>query len=366
MGRRTAVWKAALWGGVCGTLPDLDALIDHGDPVRNMTLHRGWTHALFWQTLATPLVAAAFASLDRRRGGERVIHPGVGSAVDPAVQPAVGTAADPAVDPAAKAPTPWAQRWRDWLPAVWLILVTHALLDAMTVYGTRLALPFTDTPFGVGSMFIIDPLYTLPLLVGLGVALAARSGWSPSGRRWNLGGLALSTAYLGWSAIAQVQVEGFVRAQIATDPGSRQVQRVLVTPTAFNTLLWRVVVVHPDGYEEGFRSLLDGDRPVRFTRYATDAALTREALQVEAAAAIAAFSRGFFRVDERDGRVRITDLRMGQEPHYVFSFEVARRASALQAVSPPQAVGGRADIDVKASLRWLWARALGADIEPPR
>ena len=28
LGRRTAVWKAALWGGICGTLPDLDALIE--------------------------------------------------------------------------------------------------------------------------------------------------------------------------------------------------------------------------------------------------------------------------------------------------------------------------------------------------
>ena len=34
MGRRTAVWKAALWGGIAGTLPDLDALVDLGDAVR--------------------------------------------------------------------------------------------------------------------------------------------------------------------------------------------------------------------------------------------------------------------------------------------------------------------------------------------
>ena len=40
MGRRTAVWKAALWGGIAGTLPDLDALIDFGDAVSNMTHHR--------------------------------------------------------------------------------------------------------------------------------------------------------------------------------------------------------------------------------------------------------------------------------------------------------------------------------------
>ena len=36
LGRRTAVWKAALWGGIAGTLPDLDVLINHGDPLSNM------------------------------------------------------------------------------------------------------------------------------------------------------------------------------------------------------------------------------------------------------------------------------------------------------------------------------------------
>ena len=56
---------------------------------------------------------------------------------------------------------------------MWLALVTHPLLDAMTVYGTQLALPFSDHPFGVGSIFIIDPLYTLPLLAGTGWVLAA-------------------------------------------------------------------------------------------------------------------------------------------------------------------------------------------------
>ncbi len=41
---------------------------------------------------------------------------------------------------------------------MWLALVTHPLLDAMTVYGTQLALPFTNHPYGVGSVFIIDLL----------------------------------------------------------------------------------------------------------------------------------------------------------------------------------------------------------------
>lgn len=51
MGRRTAVWKAALWGAVAGTLPDLDVLIDHGGAIRNMVPHRAEMHSLFWLTL---------------------------------------------------------------------------------------------------------------------------------------------------------------------------------------------------------------------------------------------------------------------------------------------------------------------------
>src|SRR3990167_1041611 len=135
MGRRTAVWKAALWGAVAGTLPDLDVLIDHGDPIRNMVLHRAETHAPFWLTL----FSLPFALLVARASGE------------------------------------WAQ-WKRWWLAMWLALVTHPLLDAMTVYGTQLARPWSDRPYGVGSVFIIDPLYTLPLLAGTGWAVARRGG----------------------------------------------------------------------------------------------------------------------------------------------------------------------------------------------
>ena len=57
MGRRTAAWKAAAWGALAGTLPDLDAFIDHGDAVLNMTLHRANSHSLLWLTLGAPALA---------------------------------------------------------------------------------------------------------------------------------------------------------------------------------------------------------------------------------------------------------------------------------------------------------------------
>lgn len=319
MGRRTAVWKPALWGAVCGTLPDLDVLVDHGDAIRNMVLHRAESHAVFWLTLLSLPLAAAIARLH----GE------------------------------------WAL-WRRWWLAVWAMLVTHPLLDAMTVYGTRLALPFNEVPYAVGSVFIIDPLYTVPLLVGGVWALVSRG--SATGLRANAVGLALSTAYLAWGVAAQSHVESVARAALQAQ-GVKPTQ-VLVTPTAFNTLLWRVVAIEGERYHEGFRSLLDGPTPMRFDAYARGLALEPEVRQIEGVQRLSAFTRGYYKLHEASGRVVITDLRMGQEPSYTFSFAVAERRSRAVPLAQPVPVGGRPDIP--RALSWLWRRALGEPLPPPR
>ncbi len=320
MGRRTAVWKAALWGGVAATLPDLDAFIDHGDPISNMTLHRGDSHALFWLTLLAP----ALAGLAWRVHGRQAGH------------------------------------FRAWWLMFWLALVTHPLLDVMTVYGTQLARPFTDHPFGVGSIFIIDPLYTLPLVVGVIAALRLRS---PRGGRWNAAGLVLSTVYLGWSFVVQQHVTKLAERTIAAQ--GIVAERVLVTPTAFNTVLWRIVVMSPGGYHEGFHSLFDADPRIDFDRFDAGAAFYQALAEQPPVRRIAWFSHGFFGMSRRGDEVLISDLRMGQEPTYIFSFIVARLAGdAAQPVAPPQQIGARPAI--KEGLRWMWRRAAGVRVPPPR
>jgi inner membrane protein len=319
-GRHTAVWKAALWGGICGTLPDLDALIDHGDPVRNMTYHRAESHALFYLTLASPLIAWLAARIHRE-----------------------------------------ADRLRHWWLAVWLALVTHPLLDLMTVYGTQILRPFTDQPYGVGSIFIIDPLYTLPLLAG--VVVACTRGATPAGLRANALGLVLSTAYLGWTVVAQDLVRE--RAEASLRQQGVVAEQLLVTPTAFNSVLWRVVAMTPDGYLEGFHSLLDDDAPMDFDAYDRGRAAFGQLGDNWSAQRVAWFSRGFFKVDREGDRWTITDLRMGQEPAYVFRFVVAEGVDgAPRPVEPPERIGGRPELG--AGLRWLVRRAGGERIPPPR
>ena len=114
VGRRMPVWKAAAIGAAFGTLPDLDVVIDYGDPIRNMTFHRAESHALFWLTLFTPLAAWLTARL-----------------------------------------TGMADSVRLWCLNIWLILITHTLLDDMTVYGTQQLLPLRDMPFRCASIMNI-------------------------------------------------------------------------------------------------------------------------------------------------------------------------------------------------------------------
>ena len=58
LGRKVG-WRAPLWGGLCGLLPDLDVLWPFADAVSAFTWHRGYSHSIAVLVLATPVVAWA-------------------------------------------------------------------------------------------------------------------------------------------------------------------------------------------------------------------------------------------------------------------------------------------------------------------
>jgi inner membrane protein len=317
MGRRTAVCKAALWGGIAGTLPDLDALLDFGDAIQNMVRHRAETHGLFYLTLLAPLWAALPAWLY----GERALY-----------------------------------KW--WGLALWLALFTHPLLDWFTIYGTQLWQPFSDRPLGLGSMFIIDPLYTLPLLIGVIAALANRR----FGLRLNAIALAVSCAYLGWSAFAQQQVLRVAHQQLTTQ--NLQGAPIFATPAPLQTLLWRVVYLQGDVVHEGYYSLLDKEPRIQFDTFPRGQALAQELAGNADVQRMTEFTNGFVKLQEKNGKAILSDLRMGQEPTYIFSFTLAQREDTAWKPMTSVNIGGRADAG--RAFAWLWKRMWGQQVAPPR
>lgn len=290
--------RAALAAGAAlGTLPDLDALpiaLLTDDPVLCMTLHRGVTHSLLVLPLAGWLLWWLF-----KRGNGRV-----------------------------------AQSPARWLWAIQLALCTHPLLDAFTVYGTQLLWPLPLRPVMWSSVFIIDPLYTVWLLFGCIAAFALRE--RASARHALVAGLALSTTYLGWSLLAKAQVEREAeRALVALGLGDAPRFSV---PMPFNTLLWRVVAMTPEGYVEGFRSLVADRGPMVFQGHPSNTQALAQAGDVAAVRRLAWFNHGFMRARTVDDVLVLSDLRMGNEPDYVFRFAVARWQEGRWRAVPPRAL----------------------------
>lgn len=284
---------ALLAGAALGTLPDLDVipvslLLD--DPIARMTWHRGPSHSL----LVLPVLAWLIWAFFKRRGGR-----------------------------VAEAPRRWG-----W--AIALALLTHPLLDAFTVYGTQLWWPLPASPSMWSSIFIIDPVYTVWLLLACGAAWFLRERRAAQAAL--LAGLVLSTAYLGWSLLAKADIDRAARQALAV-AGLQDAPRFSV-PAHAGTRRWRVVAMTPDGYLEGHREVGE-DGPMAFSVHRIDQGALATAREHAPVQRFAWFNSGFMAAEVRGDALVVSDLRMGRPPDYTFRFVVARRTGdRWQPVTP--------------------------------
>ena len=278
--------RALLIGGVVATLPDLDSFVSFGNAIDNMTYHRGASHSLIVQTAVAPVVAFAVT---------RIV---------PATRDYFGRV----------------------LLAVWLCLVTHSLLDSLTTYGTQLLWPLdVGPPFALPSVFIIDPAYTLMLIIGIILFWFRRQTPDRAARAVAIM-LAAGTAYL---AIG-IGTGLVMRARAEADPKFAGM-RVHVQPTPFNIVFWQVLGVDKDRYTAGLTSLFPGC-PIIATK--TESRLAEPPNGREVSASVKRlewFTDGFYTYHNKGDALAITDLRIGFHPTFIFSFEFARKANAGEA-----------------------------------
>ncbi len=94
----------------------------------------------------------------------------------------------------------------------------------------------------------------------------------------------------------------------------------------------------PGGYVEAERSVFDNG-PMVFHGHAsnTQALAQAKASGIASVTRLDWFNHGFMRARVQDGRLVLSDLRMGLDPDYTFNFAVAqRRAGQWQAIAPQQ------------------------------
>jgi inner membrane protein len=200
------------------------------------------------------------------------------------------------------------------------------------------------------SVFIIDPAYTVWLL------LACTIAWFARGRRLAqhalVAGLVLSSAYLGWSLLAKGMVEREAQRSLAA-MGLGDAPRFSV-PMPFNTLLWRVVAMTPSGFVEGERSIVADRGPMEFRSYPSNVQALHEAGDLPAVRRLAWFNHGFMKAREHGGRLELADLRMGAEPDYTFVFAVAQREGEAWRATPPEQL--RMPLEARRRLGAMWHR----------
>ncbi|MBW0147755.1 metal-dependent hydrolase [Marinobacter arenosus] len=299
--------SALVVGAVLGTLPDLDVVIDYGSAVSNFTQHRGFSHSIFVLAPLAVLLAWLF----------------------------------------------W--RWRPqlgfvrWQALTGLVLITHPLLDSFTTYGTQLFWPF-GSPVAISSIFIIDPLYTLPLLLGCIVFLVR-----PPARASLIAGLAVSSLYLGWTLAAQQVITERVRPALAR--AGLQNPTLLVQPMPFNTVLWRATALTERQHVEIVTGFFDGDAPLNLEYFPRDPALARAVSGFPEAQRLEWFTRGLLDYSRAGDQITATDIRLGIPGAHPFTFVLARQAT--DGIQPVRSVRTpRPQLDPKA-LGLLWERLTG-------
>lgn len=253
--------KALFYGALLGTLPDLDVLIRYADPVSSMTYHRSFSHSVF--VLAA--LAAFIAWAVKKRYPD----------------------------------APYSARRLFFTSAA--SLITHPLLDAFTVYGTQLLWPFTPTPQQWSGVFIIDPLYTVPMLLAL--AHAAWHGISRNAWRGLSATFLWGCFYLAFGVFGSHYHAERVRATLVAE--GVPVTRVMATPLPLNNLVYRVLAETDHGdYIEAVSGYFDR-MPPEHIRLPQGKALTAPLAGDPLYQRLQWFTDGWLRADETDGKLVI-------------------------------------------------------------
>lgn len=193
--RREQVLAAGLLGMLAGMAPDLDVLIRSStDPLLFLEYHRQFTHSLIFIPFGGFLCALVLHPLIGRRFGL--------SFTQSALFCLCGYA-------------------------------THALLDACTTYGTQLLWPFSDARIAWNTISIVDPLFTVPLLVGvIAAAIKKQPRYAQCALLWALVYLAVGV----WQRNQAMEIGAGLAASRGHTP-----LRLEAKPSFGNVLLWKTV-----------------------------------------------------------------------------------------------------------------------------
>jgi inner membrane protein len=237
--RRLLGRRAALVGGLLGVVPDLDTVaswVVRADVTDAWLHHRGVTHSIPVALVYGAALGWAVWRIERLKREPLDVREDE-------------------------------TRRSAWIWLGTLSCVTHPVIDLFTSYGTQLLAPFSKARFAIDALPIIDPLYSLPLLLAFLFALFTRTKAQAAQRlaRLSLVYVLLYTL-MAWGT--GLSLEARIREQLRLElGGAAHGAEVTAYPILLQPFWRRIVVDLPDHILIGFVSPFD-DRPVPWQQFA--------------------------------------------------------------------------------------------------
>lgn len=258
--------KGALIGAIVATVPDLDVILHLVyNKFEMLNIHRGYSHSIVFSFLGGFLIAFILSK------------------------------------------TKWTQDipLKRLLLFSWLCLFTHMLLDAFTAYGTQLLLPFSDRRVGFDSINVVDPVYTIPLIIGLVFSLWLFKS-KPNRSKFNSYGLLISSLYLIFTLLNK---EG-VKAAISTRMSKENItyKSILTMPVGIANINWYGVGKGQDSLYMVKYSIFSGvDNSIEaFPIHEEYMSL----IDKNVAEKMRWFAKGYYTVEKENEKIRIYNLQV--------------------------------------------------------
>ena len=312
---------AAFLGAIAGAVPDLDVLIRSGtDPLMSLQYHRHFSHALITAPLIGICVAAIFKLLlfwSKVPFRKCVLYAVAGA-------------------------------------------LTHGLVDACTSYGTLLYWPFSNHRESWDLISIIDPVFTLPLVLLTFLAFKWRRPFFAQVA------LVFCLAYLGFCGFQRAKALEIVQ-QVATQRG-HEPEQYSVRPSFANSILWRTVYRFEGHYYVDAVWTVPGEAPRLYPGHSVGVFTVEDAAGLVAPDSVLGhdierfrhFSQGYLYRHPQEEYV-LGDLRYAIHPDSIVSLWGIR-------VDPTKAEA-HAELNYfrevsRASFVRLWKMIRGQDVEP--
>ena len=274
--------KALLYGAIAGTIPDLDVIASFfTDTVTALEIHRGFTHSILFSVLFAPIFAFIVNTYETYKN------------------------------------------FKNWTLLFFWAFITHPILDAQTTWGTQLFWPL-DIRLEFKNIFVIDPLYTLPFLVFLILAMRQKKA-SKKRRLYNNLGLSISSTYLVLTLI----LKGISYQKFTQELAVQNINYIEIKtkPTPLNTLLWTANVDTKDSFYIGNSSFFD-DNPIHFSEYPKNHYLLGAIAKHPKTKRMIAISKGWYTINKKDNHLYFNDLRFGtlsiqpNATNFVFKYKI--------------------------------------------